>query len=153
MGWMVISLLVGGGLGALSAYHTRMFLGALISTLWVGFLVMRPIIVLGASASAGSGRDHAFSLYIEGFMMLPASIRGAIILLPVFIIMGRAITWTFRFLSEPPREERDRQYRAEVMSEFGNDHTWDSIINPPEVDTGPQFQKLSPPPKEALFKK
>lgn len=151
MGWIVLSLLIGGGLGALSAYHTKAFLSGLASCAAIGFILLRPVLAVGASASAAAGEAHPLSLYFIGFSMLPDGLRGAIILFPAFGIMGRAATWVYRYMTEPPYEEMRQARIDETMSEFGPDHTWENIINPPIPEGYRPFKKLKAPPEKSLF--
>ena len=150
MVFVILSAFIGGALGILSAYHTKAFLSGLGSSLVIGFILLRPIVLLGASASAAAGRAHALSLYIEGFLMLPIGLQNAVLFFPIFIFAGRLAAWIYRCTTEPDAEQMSRERIAHTMEEFGTEHTWAEIIKEPEENPY-AFTKLSAPKGRALF--
>ena len=150
MGFILLSALIGGALGVMSAYHTKAFLSGLSSSLVIGFILLRPIVAVGASASAAAGHSHALSLYIEGFLMLPMGLQNAVLFFPIFIFSGRLAAWIYRCATEPDAEQMFHDKNAQIMEEYGLEHTWADIIKDPE-DNPYAYQKLSAPQGKALF--
>ena len=116
---MVISPFV-IGLGVLSAYHSKLFYGAFVSSLIAGGIFIRPVLAVGASASGAAGETNPLHFYFEGFKALPGGLQTAIYLAPLFFFMGRFATWFARkALEEELVEETREQRRARIRSEYG----------------------------------
>ncbi|RKQ69180.1 hypothetical protein DES40_1979 [Litorimonas taeanensis] len=117
--YLFYAFLIGTALGVLSAYHTKAFLSALVSTLMVGGLVMRSVILVGASASGFIGSVNPFEIYFIGFMQLPFLLRLSFFLLPAFFFMGRFIAWGYLVFFKEEIYETDFERRERVKNAHG----------------------------------
>lgn len=114
------SALIGLVLGALSAYHAKAFISALISSLFIGGLIMRPVIIAGAAASSAMGKSNIFGVYLEGITMLPVMLKMAVLLLPIFFFAGRLLAWAYKSFLQEDYVETKVEQRARVLRE----HKW-----------------------------
>jgi hypothetical protein len=114
--YLFYALLIGVSLGILSTYQTKLFLSGLFTTLVLGGLFLRPIILVGASASATTGRTNPFAVYIDGFLMLPPLLQIAIYSVPAFFFLGRFGAWFYlEFIKQEEvitEEERRKRIKA-----------------------------------------
>jgi preprotein translocase subunit SecG len=118
--YIFYAAIIGIVLGALSAYHTKAFLSGLVSTLIVGSILMRPIVLAGAAASNAMGKSNIFGVYIEGIAMLPALLKTSVLLLPVFFFSGRFLAWGYKEIIHEETPETREEKRARVIRE----HNW-----------------------------
>ena len=118
-----LSLVIGMTIGILSAYNSKAFLGGLIAVLTFAAIVMRPIILLGVTASGTIGSNNPFLVYWMGFTALPYSLQLPVYLFPIFIIFGRLGTWIYLTFIYEEKIETEEEKRARVLSEFG----WEDI--------------------------
>lgn len=113
--YLFYALLIGVSLGILSAYHTKLFVSALFTTLVLSGVFLRPVILVGASASASTGRTNPFAVYMDGFLMLPPLLQTAIYTLPIFFVLGRFGGWFYlEFIKQEEiitEEERRRRIK------------------------------------------
>ena len=115
--------IIGGSLGILSAYHTKAFVSGLISVLVFSGIVMRPIILLGATASGSIGSSNPLLVYWMGFTALPIAVQTSVYLFPIFILTGRLGAWIYlTYFYTPPFETEDEK-RERLLAEFG----WEDI--------------------------
>ncbi|MEP6342542.1 MAG: hypothetical protein ABJ275_04435 [Maricaulaceae bacterium] len=131
--FIAISLTLGMGIGIFSAYHTKASLGGLFATLVVTGIVIRPVVLLGATASGTLGSRNPFLVYWMGFTSLPYLFQIAVYLFPIFIIMGRLGTWIYMTCIYVEIIETEDEKRARLLSEFG----WEDIR---KGKLGPQSQ-------------
>lgn len=117
--YLFYAFIIGVTLGALSAYHTKLFVSALLSSLILGAIFLRPVILVGASASGSTGRINPLAVYVDGFMMLPSLLRWAILLIPVFFLLGRLVAWIYLNFIKDEEIETEEERRARVVKEHG----------------------------------
>jgi hypothetical protein len=121
------SALLGLSLGFLSFYHQKWFLAALgtlfgVAKVWFVLIVMvgRPI----AAEFSPTGRSEGWFmdmiyLYQALFRSLPESLQLALFLLPIFIIVGRLLTWVhFVLCPKQALPLTDAERHAHTMKNF-----------------------------------
>lgn len=116
--YILASLILGVAIGVFSARHNKFFIGFLITSLPIVFLISRPVALVGASASATMGSKNPFHVYIVGFNQLPESLQAAILLFPFFVIGARGAVAVHRyFFAVEPMPETEDERRTRIMAE------------------------------------
>lgn len=133
---IALSLSVGVSIGVFSAYNTKAAVSGLIAVLVFAGIVIRPIVLLGATASGTIGSSNPFLVYWMGFTSLPYSFQISVFLFPVFIIFGRLGTWIYMTCIYEEKIETEEEKRARLLSEFG----WEDIR---KGKLGPQLRQAS----------
>jgi len=133
--FIAISLMIGMGIGIFSAYNTKASVGGLMAILVFGGIVLRPFVLVGATASGTLGSGNPFLVYWMGFTSLPYLFQVAVYLFPISIIMGRLGAWIYITFIYVEKVETEEEKRERLLSEFG----WEDI----------RKGKLGPQPRHA----
>jgi len=120
---ITFTFIIGFAIGAVSAYHTKAFLGFLVSILLIGGILIRPFMMLGIAASGSVGSGNPFLVYWMGFQQLPQALQYSVFFFPLFIVFGRLVTWIFHIYFEEEKTETEDEKRDRLLAEFG----WEDI--------------------------
>ncbi len=113
---ILISFIIGAGLGSVSAYHSgdfaKLFYKILAVLPILGFILFRFTPIM---AGAGVGDGTLPSMIGDMFAQLPLGMQWGVWLFPAFFFGARICTWYYReYIYEPP-EETKAQRRARLL--------------------------------------
>ena len=117
--------LIALALGAVSAYYSKITYAIIAAGVPIVAIILRPMVVVGASASGASGYKNPIGVWIDGFQMLPEPVSNSIIIFPILFVLGRLGGWLYRISTGG---EEATLFKSNIPSDYSNEDTWKNII-------------------------
>ena len=117
--WIIGAVILGLLIGYISHKFQKAFLGMLVLSVPVIFILYVRVFVPLAKVS-GLGSGDPISVMTALLSLLPQDIQSAVTIFPMAIFGGRFVTWLYaKFIVKPTAEESKSDRRKRILQQYG----------------------------------